>query len=177
MYPIAFCITSLAFLLSSDYQTTVSGHAWTDPCQEAARVCDFRFDSYGNVPTFSLSGEADVPFTSRIISKKGGEYLGVLHTNNITPEVISPEGFKDITQLNTVPSFTATHFKPLSINYTKGSALGHQVLSSSQKMALEGNCVRVYFSSYQVLNYYGHAVGNKNHVSVSKNKCVVFRTK
>lgn len=176
MYSVSFCTASFVFILSIGHLAIASAYEWNDPCQAASRMCDFRFDSYDTLPTFSLSGKADVPFTTRIISKKGGVYLGVLNTNHIATEAISPRGSEPITDLFSVPPLVATHIKPLSIKYTKGSGLGHQVLTSSQKKALEDKCIRVYFSSYQVLNYYGHVVENKNHVPRSQNKCVVFRT-
>lgn len=168
--------TSVIFTLLS-ILSLCSAHYHENSCERAFLECDFRFDSYDNIPTFSLAGKADVPFTPLIVSKNAYEILGVLNTNHITPEVIFSHALKPITALYSSPPLTPTHIKPLSISYSMGSGLGHQVLSDSQKKALSNQCVRVFFTSYQVLNYQGHVVNNFNHVPRSENKCVVFRTK
>lgn len=165
-------VSSMALLLAS----TASAHYHQDECEQAYRECEFRFDSYDNIPTFSLAGKADVPFTTAIVSKNAYEILGVLNTNHIAPEVVLSHDYKPITALYASPSLTPTHIKPLSIPYGKGSGLGHQVLTTSQKNALSNQCIRVFFTSYQVLNYHGHVVENANYVPRNKNKCVVFRS-
>lgn len=122
--------------------------------------------------TFSMSGEPDVPFTPLIISR-GPETLGVLNTN-IVPEFISSGGTAtDITEFGD-PPFTPSHFKPLAINGTVGSGIGHQTFTGNQKKVARKKCVRVSFSQYQ--EFVDGELLNVNAGKLAR-KCVVFRTK
>ena len=149
-----------------------------DYCEQAYKNCDFRFSGYAyGVPEFYIDNYVvDRAFTPKIVSKVPGEILGVLNSNNITPEFIFNYGAKPITHFGN-PNFTPTHFKPFSIKYTKGSGIGHQTFHGNQLHVARGKCVRVYFTSYQLLKYhYGPVKENKNNVPKYKNKCVVFKT-
>lgn len=168
---------TIIVLMGSACLMSPSVASYHDSCRHAFRECDFRFDSHKSIPTFSLSGPADKSFSPRIVSKNRKETLGVLNSNNITPEVLFSHHFTPITHLHTTEPITPTHIKPFSIHHYPGSGIGHQVLSDSQRQVLSGKCIRVFFSEYQVLNKMGHVVKNLNNVPRFANKCVVFRTK
>lgn len=147
-----------------------------DFCAAAYRACDFAFEGYPNVPTFDASGKQDTPFTNRIVARNG-QVLGVLNTNNIIPEFLFPGGIaKPITYFGSQP-FTPTHFKPFSLGKAKGSGIGHQTYHGDQSRIVRHKCVRVFFSTYQVLKslYKPSVIANIN-VNRYDNKCVVFRT-
>lgn len=148
-------------------------------CHSAFRECDFRFSGFVNVvPTFSIGGRANTPFTPRIISTVRGEHLGVLNTNNIIPEFVFDGATHPITSFGS-QRFTPTHFKPFSIPTAhRFSGVGHQTFQGNQLSVATGKCIRLYFTHYQLLNpTTGVVVGNRNNVPRSENKCVVFRTR
>lgn len=149
-------------------------------CAGAYDACDFKFAGEDAVPTFSVTGKPDKPFTPVIVSRKKGEILGVLNSNNLVPEFILADGtVQEITDAGATPAFQPTHFKPLPIADESGSGIGHQTYHGGQKKVAKGKCVRVYFSSYQVLaGSPSPSVVDNIHVdSKSANKCVVFQSK
>lgn len=157
----------------------VSASGYYDACENAFRHCDFRFEGQSDLQTFSISGPDNMAFTPRIISTVHREVLGVLNTNNIVPEFILSDGdFVKITERGH-PNFKPTAFKPFSVPHTLGSGIGHQTFHGDQRAVATGQCVRVFFSSYQVLKRQNDryiVIKNVNNVSRDENKCVVFRT-
>lgn len=153
-------------------------HASRDPCQDAYHECQFRFRGIrGSVPSFSLSGPPNVPFTPRIISLARHEKLGILNTNGITVEALNRhDRFVSITNFGN-PRFTPTHVKPLRIGRSTGSGLGHQTFTGDQqRLAMQGACVRIFFTNYQVLRDHRIVKKNLNDVMARRlNKCIVFR--
>lgn len=148
-----------------------------DVCAEAYDACDFKFVRRDTVPTFSVTGKSDKPFTPKIVSRMNGERIGVLNSNGIVPEFILADGsVQDITEAGASPKFRPTHFKPFSKKKKNGSGIGHQKYHGNQKMIARGQCIRVYFSTYQVLT--GRPPYVKKNVNVDKtdNKCVVFKS-
>ena len=170
-------ILSLAFCLFSVAFGSVSHPS--KACRDAYYRCDFRFVGPDTLRTFYIGGPPDVAFTPRIISRNSDELLGVLNSNNITPEFINEYG--GATPITSVPAqqpFTPTHFKPYTIKYTPYSGIGHQTFHLDQKDVARSQCVRVWFSEYQILKsvYPLEVKENKNNVPKSLNKCVVFYT-
>lgn len=165
-------------------------------CWRAYRKCEFRFNMKKQVPTFYLGRKADTPFSPRIVAKKNMKpvgkdklsILGVLNTNRVRVEIVlKDQGHMAITKLKSHPRLRPTHIKPLAIVRKKsmqkkwyrsmGSGLGHQMMNKSQKEAIKGKCVRIYFMEYELLNKERNVRMNFNNVPKKKNKCVVFRTK
>lgn len=149
-------------------------------------MCDFEFmGSPGKIPTLRLSGDPDVPISTRIVSKDTAVAIGVLNTNEIIPEfILGKHVIVNITTMG-IPPLTPTHFKPLSIARTIGSGIGHQTwenLNGGNQLAVAiRKCVRIYFTEYQVLSNVPttgipNVINNVN-VARSANKCVVFRTR
>lgn len=148
-----------------------------DGCFRAFRRCDFRFQGISGLPTFSISGPADRAFTPRVISTRRNQILGVLNTNDVISEFVFPDGgFSPITNFGS-QRFTPTAFKPFSIPRTTGSGVGHETFQGNQLQVARGRCVRVFFTSYQLLFRNGNVSGNINDVPRSMNSCVVFRTR
>lgn len=145
-------------------------------CAAAARLCDFRFKNVQGVPTYSIAGKPDQVFTGEIVSKSGPR-IGILNTNGIIPEFINTDG--TVTLINTVgsPRLTPTHFKPLPFPKSVGSGIGHQTFTGNQFAVSRRRCVRVFFTTFQVLSS-GRKPRVINNVNVDRedNKCVVFRT-
>jgi len=153
------------------------GRGRPDACLNAFRRCDFRFQGLNFLPTFNINGPADRSFTPRIVSTRRDEILGVLNTNGITPEFIFNNFQVRPITLFGDQRFTPTAFKPFSIPGTSGSGVGHETFQSNQLEVARGMCVRVFFTSYQVLFRNGNVRSNMNNVPRSRNSCVVFRTR
>lgn len=180
-----FLLLAFALCLFSVATPTAATTKGTFPrpssaCFRAFRRCQFRFVGPHILRSFSINGPADVAFTPRIISKRSHELLGVLNSNNIVPEFIKPNGYAvPITRVAAKQSFTPTHFKPYTIKYTPFSGIGHQTFHQNQKQIAKYQCVRVWFTHYQVLKtaYPLVVKENRNNVPRYENKCVVFFTK
>lgn len=153
---------------------------WTYPnaCVQAFNDCDFKFAGKNTLSTFFIGGKQDKAFTPLIVSKNPHENIGVLNMNNITPEFINNNGIATPISYVGNPKFTPTHFKPYAIKYTRGSGVGHQTFHGNQLSVAKGRCVRVFFSTYQLLEkYYPFNVIDNVNVNKYDNKCVVFMTK
>lgn len=149
-----------------------------DACAAAYDACDFKFMGKDTVPTFKVTGKPDRPFTPKIVSRQQGERIGVVNSNNIIPEFIMVDGSTEkITEASTSPKYRPTHFKPFSKNRRTSSGIGHQTYHGDQKEQARKRCIRVYFSSYQLLTGSRPPyVKNNIHVDQSANKCVVFKS-
>lgn len=144
-------------------------------CLAAAKRCDFRFAGKGLSPFFFLPKKSDVIFTSRIVSTLHEEVVGIANTNGIAAQFLDGNFFSSITNFGN-PAYVETAFKTYNAPFY-GSGIGHQVLLGNQLAVARGQCVRVYITSYQRLDYIGgNVIGNENDVPRYKNKCVVFRT-
>ncbi|PXF48780.1 Cell surface glycoprotein 1 [Gracilariopsis chorda] len=149
-----------------------------DACEQAYQDCDFAFFDTPVVPTFTLGGNPDKPFTPRIVSRIPGVVVGVLNTNGIIPEFIESDGSVDlITSTPAIPMFAPTQFKPLSIPDDIGSGVGYQTFQGNQLVEARNRCVRLFFTSFQLLEPTPpfSVIANIN-ADRTDNKCVVFRT-
>ena len=174
----ALCVFSVATGTKTNKVTTFPRPSRA--CFKAFRECQFRFAGPFVLRSFSIHGRADVAFTPRIISKRPHELLGVLNSNNIVPEFIKPNGVAvPITKVTAKQSFTPTHFKPYTIKRTPFSGIGHQTFHQDQKQIAKHQCVRVWFTHYQILKtaYPLVVKENRNNVPRYEKKCVVFFTK
>lgn len=149
-------------------------------CQKAYSHCEFKFSGEAGLSTYNIQPDLnDQAFTPIIVSKDPRERIGVLNMNGITPEFIFPTGsVSPITDFGSQP-FTETHFKPFWKSDEFGSGIGHQTFHSDQAHVAKGKCIRIYFTSFQVLkneNGYHVVVDNRNNVPKWENKCVVFET-
>lgn len=143
------------------------------PCLDAFRACDFTFVNTTTLQRFDISRRPDKPFTMRIVSKDPTEILGVLNTNDIVVEFISRLRVIPITLLGK-PKFSPTQFKPFPRGW--GSGIGHETFQGNQLGVAMGRCIRVHFSSYQLLNRRnGTVIENVNGLGKEAGKCVVFR--
>lgn len=183
MAPIKFvtviaALSSLLFILA-DAQANFD----LDACIRASERCDFFLPSKFILPTVSLDASSNKAVTEAVQFRPRGNksshssrlyILGILNANNIPVEVVNRRGFLPITAINTTPRLNPAHFKPFSIPYGIASGIGYETLTSSQRSALRGQCIRVFFTSYQVLNSDGTVKENVNNVPRFRNKCVVF---
>lgn len=155
----------------------VVAFAHDDTCDDSYNHCDFKFSGPDELRTFELTDMSDKPFTNRIVSKnKQVEMIGILNTNaSVPPEIIVDGHVFTLPDLGN-PTLTPTHLKPYPVHSKKGSGIGHEVFHGNQLWAVKGHCVRVFFSSYQVVNSDGYVIENKNDVPKEMHKCVVFMT-
>ncbi len=154
--------------------TTVVVNPTTGSCQQAFDKCQFTFQNTSVLSTFNASGIPDRPFTPLILAKNSTYRVGAVNMNNLVPQFIDDTGAKNITLFAQQP-FSPTQFKPYYDNQL-GSYIGHETYQGNQSAEAKGRCIRVYFSSYQILNAQGNVVDNANNVPKSSNKCVVFKT-
>eukprot|EP00178_Gracilaria_changii_P019092 TRINITY_DN55555_c0_g1_i1.p1 TRINITY_DN55555_c0_g1~~TRINITY_DN55555_c0_g1_i1.p1 ORF type:complete len:402 (+),score=57.92 TRINITY_DN55555_c0_g1_i1:679-1884(+) len=148
---------------------TVTCPPEVNECQKAFDNCAFTFAGKNGLATFDATGRPDKSFTSMVVSKDPNMRLGVLNMNDVVPEFIDDNGAKRITMFGS-QRFTETHFKPYSIEGTRGSGIGHQTYHGNQKQLARNKCIRVFFSHVQLLD----PTTNLN--EVPDNYCVVFRT-
>ncbi|KAI0560741.1 von Willebrand factor A-like protein [Gracilaria domingensis] len=142
-------------------------------CQEAFNRCAFTFAGKNGLATFDATSRPDVSFTPMIISKNPNVHIGVLNMNDLTPVFIEEDGVTEITRFGS-QRFTRTHFKPFSIEGTRGSGIGHQTYHGNQMQLARNRCIRVSFSQVQLLDNTEIVAGNLN--DAPENHCVVFRT-
>lgn len=147
-------------------------------CVDEYNQCEFIFMGYHNrVPQFKIGARPDVAFTRAIVSRNDPD-IGILNTNGIAAEFLTVNGFQPITQFGN-PKLTPTHFKPLSIKHRHfSSGIGHQTFTGNQLFVSRNQCVRVFFTHYQLvsLSHGGNVIGNVNGAMKSDKKCVVFQT-
>ncbi|PXF40879.1 Collagen alpha-6(VI) chain [Gracilariopsis chorda] len=149
-----------------------------DPCEEAYDTCDFAFMNELSVPTFAVDVAPDVPFTPKIVSRNPLELVGVLNTNDIVVEFIEDDGtVTPITSEPAIQSFSATQFKPITLTGTSRSGIAHESFQADQLSLARDRCVRVFVSSFQLLDVTppNNVIGNPA-VTRADNKCMVFRT-
>lgn len=145
-------------------------------CGDAYDACEFQFSGEIGLSTYDVMQPQDQAFTPQIISKDSSIKLAVLNTNGIVPEFIDGLVVQPITDFAS-PRFTPTHFKPFSIPNAQGSGVGHQTYDGDQQSMAKNRCVRVFFTSFQVLDSItGSVKDNFNDVPKEMNKCVVFRS-
>lgn len=175
--------TSLVLLVSALFASAVVASV-PDPhrsverisCYQAFQQCEFEFEYTSGIPTFRIGGPENEAFTPRVVSRNDNEILGVLNSNGITPEFIIHRQAFPITLFGS-QKFTPTAFKPFSIPYTSGSGVGRETFHGDQLSVARGQCVRLFFTSYQTLKPNGDVKDNVNNVPRRANKCVVFRTR
>lgn len=148
-----------------------------DWCQLAYRDCKLKFDGHDTVPSFSLDGPPDTPFTPQIVSRDPTEHIGIANSNNIAPQfILSGYNVRPFSFYSGIPSLTL--FKPYTLPYRIGSAIGHENFNVN---FAKGSCIRIYITNYQVLaSDNPPSVQNINlspNEAVSQAKCVAFRIK
>lgn len=155
--------------------TVLGCFAQQDYCQKAYNKCQFRFGFSARMKTFELKNDTTMPFTSRIRSKKFGQLIGIINANGITPEFVFSRTAFPITNFGD-PYYMPTHFKPLSMG-SGGSGIGHEAFRGDQYEYARFRCVRMFFSSFQILDSDGKVKRVENNVPFVRSKCAVFRTK
>mmetsp|Transcript_17355 Transcript_17355/g.25728 ORF Transcript_17355/g.25728 Transcript_17355/m.25728 type:complete len:231 (-) Transcript_17355:103-795(-) len=141
-----------------------------DDCCEAYNACNFYFYGYWDyAPTYQIC--ADSPdngpgFTDQILARDGAD-IGVMNSQGPCEYLNEYGEFIELTQLDYYLS--STQFKPFSDSGVP--RIGHETFQGDSRMAVQGQCIRVPFSSWQVLDN-GNVVDNVN--SSSENDCVVF---
>lgn len=146
-----------------------------DFCDDAYDKCDFRFAGSTKVEYYKITS-SDMTFTPRIRSKTFGMVLGHMNANYKSTEIVFQKRTFPISNFQN-PPFAPTQFKPYRFKKSSGSAIGAQYMTKSQKMYVNFRCIRVFFSSYQVLRKDQKTVKkNLHYVKNGDNtKCVVFR--
>lgn len=151
----------------------VASLATADFCEDSYDECKFRFGFSEKVQTFKLVNESGVPFTRRIRSKMFGRMVGALNSNGMAAEFLFMKAGYPITGYGS-PPYHRYHFKPLSIPGTSGFGIGHESFSGNQLMFARFRCVRVHFSSYQLLSFNG-TKRNFNDLPQDNKNCIVFK--
>lgn len=147
-------------------------------CVRAYKACIFKFKGELGLAKYDIAPDSpDRAFTPPIVPKDSTKHVGVLNTNGIVPEFLG-QSAEPITSFGS-QRFTPTHFKPFWISKKYGSGIGHQTFHGDQATLAMDKCVRVYFTSFQVINNQNgskNVVENRSNVPRSENACVVFRT-
>lgn len=142
-------------------------------CVAAFNHCQFTLGNAQTLPTFLLPATADMPFTGNITLKSGTLRVGTADTGPFVPEFIGAGGAYNITQFGSPPlAQTAFQFYPLP---GTDSAVGHQHLRGNQAEIIQGHCVRLWLSSYQLIG----SAGSITPVTLgmpTPRRCVVFTT-
>ena len=144
-----------------------------DECDAAFDECEFTFEGVDSLPTFDIS-TPETSFTPRIISKDRSVRLGILNSNNIAPQLYKDGQFRDITEFGS-PRFSNAPFRTIHMN--GGSSLARRHFNGDQEQVARGQCIRFFFTNFQILDERGNVIENVNDVPASGNKCVVFRTR
>lgn len=154
-----------------------------DSCRKAYQQCDFRLTATNRLPTYRLRRGTRRPFTGRIRAKSRGIIIGITNSNGVSAELITPGGAFRLPKFGS-PRFTSSHFKPMRLGKgnsrsrsKRGSGIGHERLVGVQLLQAQGKCVRVFFTSFQILDHRGRVLRIVQNVRRSARKCVVFRTK
>lgn len=156
------------------------GAGVSEACRRAYERCDFRFSGDQAIATVSLDGTPDTPASPRIVAKPRGDFangtqqVGILNTNELPVEVILARFFLPLPAFQVTPRLSATHFKPFPVPFGTGSAVGFQTLVESQITALRGQCLRLFFTDYQIISSDATVLDNLVDVPRFRNKCVVF---
>lgn len=185
---IALKVSQTVVLICASFILAVNASPPTNQGGACGRVydeCLFKFEGETGLNKYDIPYPQvpDKPFTPIIAPKDPTKKLGVLQTNGIIPEFIWP-GYPPLTIVYystflKIQQYTSTHFKPFWMSDEFGSAIGHETFQGRQEESAKGRCVRIYFTSFQVLEHvYGQnvVVENRNDVPKSENMCVVFET-
>lgn len=170
------CLTLFITLLGSSYSMVTPEVAST--CQKAYRRCKFSFEgSRRQVPTYTIGGPADQPFTDGIISSNRSETIGLVQSSNRVTEFVTGPRVRDatpITDFGTQQPLQASTFRTYQFNNGQNSAIGHQYFQSGQLDDARNRCVRHFISFYQIISDgdVGNTVTNVN----NQEECIVFLT-
>lgn len=146
----------------------------SEACKKAYNDCDFAIDGASVVPTIAL-GMADKALTSKIVSRKRGERVGIVNANGGPAEFILDNGLAEPITKFGKQRFSPNTFKPYTIRgMVSFSGIGHQTLQSDQAKVARGKCVRTFLTNYQLLEpgADGFVMGNVN-IRKNRKKCVV----
>jgi len=169
----AISIAVLASILSSVESRAAKlplADQYYDNCCEAAKQCNFYFYGYEDyVPVYQIC--ADSPdngpgFTDQILARDG-TCIGVMNSQGPCEYLNEYGYYAELTELDYYLS--STQFKPFTDSGVP--RIGHETFQGDSRMAVQGQCIKVPFSSWQVLDGQ-NVVANIN--STSENDCVVF---
>lgn len=156
-----------------------------DECDWFASHCSFGFygfPSHKAFPIYLRHTKADRPLTSKIVSKWDDEKIGVVNTNGHAVDVLLPWVYQGSIPLGYLhvggQMISPTQFKPLPMWGLKfASGIGYETFQrEGHKKYLNGACIKISFSEYQVLDQTGtKVVKNVNGVTVGNGKCVVIK--
>lgn len=159
---------------------SAAGAIMQQTCESAYQECQFKFQGESGLSTYNLQPElTDRAFTPIIVPKDPTKRIGVLNMNGIAPEIIADNGGDEPISSYGSPSFSPNHFKPFWISHLFGSGIGHETFQGDQAEVAKGMCVRIFFTSFQILENtsgWNVVVKNFNNVSKYEDKCVVFKT-
>jgi hypothetical protein len=143
---------------------------WYWSCVEQALQCDFYFAGNNETaPVFDpLNAEDNVKFTYNIMSRTY-DSVGVLNSNGEATSFIFVDGEQSMKEWN--DDFTTYQFKPSG---TSPSGIMHETFQDNSELYVNGKCVKVYITSWQVLDEEGNVVENVN--EPNEDSCIVFRT-
>jgi hypothetical protein len=145
-----------------------------DECLWAYEHCNFYFQGHlHDVPTYSVATPNDQGVTD-IVRARDGSILGQMNDNNPTQFIRSDGSLINVNLEPVSPqSFSPFQWKAFG-NPTR---IGHETFQGNQIPA-RNRCVKINFTSWQVLDGTGNVVGNVNinPPSSCPNCCVVFMT-
>lgn len=145
-------------------------------CRDAYKQCKFHFDGLSKITTFPLQEDIHVSFSARITSKKKGESVGHVYSKGFVAEVIKASGAVELSQFGGENRVPDNGFNSYALQGVTGSGIQNQALLKSHIMALRHKCIRMYFSSYQILYPNGSVKDTVMNLGLSDKYCVVFRT-
>ncbi|PXF45301.1 hypothetical protein BWQ96_04942 [Gracilariopsis chorda] len=140
-------------------------------CDGFFNSCQFSFEGHSeSIPTYNIGGPSDIPFTPRIVSNRPGEILGVLNVNEIDAIFVNDPDFSTLEE----EGFARTQFKPMPFPDGFSSGIAHEHFQPGKLDEARGRCVRIYFTSFQILSNDSQPVVINN--SPVPYYCVVFHT-
>lgn len=110
--------------------------------------------------TVSLFSPADVPLTSAICLRN--RRLGVVHTSQAFVRPASDRPFSSISSFNPPSlgqSFSSSFFKTYS-TLSNFSAIGHETPQQNQSLFLQGACIALPITSFQILGAHHRVIRN-----------------
>lgn len=145
-------------------------------CEEMYERCQFRIGRTTKIQKFRLPMHQSQLSQRRIISKVYGVKIGLIVSDGLSAEFLSDED-QTATPIDEFgdPKLSPVHFQTLSINNRPRSGIDHIELASTQVDVAKNRCVRLHFSSFDVIKENGQT----EHITISgkdEEHCVVFRT-
>jgi hypothetical protein len=146
-----------------------------DSCAEIASACGFAFEWYADsVPTYDISTTWDNFGFSDVIVSRSSDIIGQINSNGAS--IITDDG--DIVPAKTyLDAFTDNQFKIFGEwnGEQVVSKVGHETFQQDSRGAAQGQCIKISFSHWQVLNENLWVQSNEVADDPAVD-CVVFRT-